>query len=62
MFCKYVFGVKIKIRDSESDICSELVNDSYMEGAGIRLSKKRFPIPDEVVGNENNLLRFVGKV
>ena len=59
LFVKQVFGVKIRIRDSDSDVCSELVNDAY-KSVGIELSKKRFPIPDDVVGSER--LRMVGSI
>ena len=62
LFVKQVFGVKIRIRDGEKDICSELVNDAYFNGAGVILSKKRFPIPDDVIFNENNILRYVGSI
>jgi len=48
LFVKFVFGIKIKIKDSENDICSELVNDAY-KSVGLELSKKRFPIPDDVL-------------
>ena len=59
LFVKFVFGIRIKIKDSENDICSELVNDAY-KSVGIELSKKRFPIPDNVVGSER--LRMVGSL
>lgn len=49
LFMKYAFGLRIRYKDNEADICSELVNDCYFEGAGITLSKKRFPIPDDVI-------------
>lgn len=60
LFCRYMFGWKIRIKDSSADVCSELVNDSY-GSIGVILSKKRFPIPDDVINN-NELLRFVGKL
>jgi len=59
LFVKFVFGIKIKIKDSEDDICSELVNDAY-KSVGIMLSKKRFPIPDDVLSSER--LRMVGSI
>ena len=48
LFLKITFGIKIKIKDTDDDICSELVNDAY-KSVGIELSKKRFPIPDDVL-------------
>lgn len=59
LFLRYVFGLRIKIKDGNEDICSELVNDSY-KSVNVILSKKRFPIPDDVLNSDK--LRKVGSL
>jgi len=59
LFLRFTFGIKIKIKDTDDDICSELVNDCY-SSVNLKLSKKRFPIPDDVI--KSGLLRYVGSI
>jgi len=56
LFVKYVFRLKLPYINDSSMICSELVNKIFKSSIGIRLSKKRFPIPDDVINSK--LLRF----
>ena len=58
MFLRQIFKFRFRIRDRNSDVCSELVNDSYSEANGMRLVKKRYPSPQEVINSER--LKFVG--
>ena len=51
LFIKFMFKLKFKYKNNRSVICSELVNNSYKK-VGIKLSKKKYPIPDDVVGSK----------
>lgn len=57
LFLRKIFKLKIRFKDSKSDICSELCNDAYLK-ANMRLIKKRYPSPQDVVSSP--LLRFNG--
>jgi len=54
----FKFRFRIKLRDSKADVCSELVNDCYSEVNDMKLVKKRYPSPQEVISSER--LKFVG--
>lgn len=57
LILRYVCGIKIKYKDIDSDVCSELINDCY-KSIEVLLSKKKFPIPNDVI--KSKLIRKVG--
>ena len=57
LFLKRLFKFRFRLRDRKTDICSELVNDSYTK-CGCKLVKKKYPSPQEVISSD--LLKFNG--
>ena len=59
LFLKQIFKFRFRIRDRNSDICSELVGDSY-KSCGVVLSQKRYPTPADILCNKT--LRMIGSI
>ena len=55
LFIKYTLHIRLPYKNDSKVICSEICNDAY-KSVDARLCKKRFPIPDDIIGK----LRFVG--
>ena len=57
LFIKYKLHIKLPYRNDTKVVCSEICNDAYKSiGKEYELSKKRFPIPDDILKK----LKFVG--
>jgi len=57
LFIKYKLHIKLPYINDTKVVCSEICNDAYKSiGKEYELSKKRFPIPDDILKK----LKFIG--